>query len=537
MAASSTLVEAWTSRVAAHPDSTAIAYFDGRLTAREVDELSDALASALYDKGVRHGDHVGIHLQNIPQYAIAFLALWKLGAAALVLNPMYRKAELRRLIDDAEAVGVICADTAVEENLDSLRESSVRWLMGTSGLDFQTRSDPRVFETAERPRWEGVDDLLDAIRRFEGVRPEPVDVAPDDVAILAYTSGTTGPPKGALNTHANVLAVATTFGDHALIGDGDVVLAVAPLFHITGAVINAALALIRDVTLVFANRFVADVVLDAFAEHGVTYTIGSITVFNALYASSTATKQHFESVRALYSGGAPIPPAAVEKFESRFGHYIHNAYGMTETSSGVIAVPPGSRAPVDAASGALSIGKALPHAEIRIVDPEGSPLPDGTQGELEIAGPQVVSGYWRKPDATGATFPGGRLRTGDVAIRDEAGWIYLVDRLKDQINVSGYKVWPREVEGALHEHPLVHEAGVVGRPDNYQGESVVAYVSLVPDAHVTEQELISFVGDRLAAYKRPKQVHVVAELPKTQTGKIRRTELRDALTPTEKAIR
>ncbi|SNT00279.1 class I adenylate-forming enzyme family protein [Rhodococcoides kyotonense] len=522
-----TLVDAWTTRVATHPDHPAIAYFDGILSAAEVDELSDALAAALESKGVRHGDRVGIHLQNIPQYALAFLALWKLGAAALVLNPMYRKAELRHLVDDARAVGIICADSAVEENAETLRDSSIRWTISTSDLDYQTRNDPRVFKNGDRRRHDGVDDLLQLVEQFRGKKPEKTRIADDDTAILAYTSGTTGPPKGALNSHANVLAVATSFGEFAHVDDGDVVLAVAPLFHITGAVINAAIALIRDCTLVFANRFSPDVTLDAFAEHRVTYTIGSITVFNALYNSPSATAQHFSSIKALYSGGAPIPPASVEKFEKKFGHYIHNAYGMTETSSGVIAVPPGRRAPVDQESGALSIGIALPHAEIRVVDIDGTPLPDGTQGELEIAGPQVVSGYWQKPEATATTFPDGRLRSGDVAIRDQDGWIYLVDRLKDQINVSGYKVWPREVEGALHEHPLVNEAGVVGTPDEYQGESVVAYVSLVRGADVTEQELISFVGDRLAAYKRPKTVHIVDELPKTQTGKIRRTALRD----------
>ncbi|RRQ29256.1 long-chain fatty acid--CoA ligase [Rhodococcus sp. Eu-32] len=521
-----TLVDVWKARVAANPEHPAIAYFDGILSAREVDEMSDAFAAALAGKGVGHGDRVGIHLQNIPQYAIAFLALWKLGAAALVLNPMYRRAELRHLVDDAGAVGIICADTAVAENAETMQDSTVRWIVSTSDLDFQTRNDPRVFNDRTRERHDGADDLVELVERFRGSKPSVAGITPADTAILAYTSGTTGPPKGALNSHSNVLAVATTFAELARVDDGDVVLAVAPLFHITGAVINATIALMKDCTLVFANRFAADVTLDAFAEHEVTYTIGSITVFNALYNSPAATADHFASIKTLYSGGAPIPPAAVEKFENKFGHYIHNAYGMTETSSGVIAVPPDRRAPVDPASGALSIGMALPQVEIRVVDFDGTPLPDGTQGELEIAGPQVVSGYWQKPEATAKTFPDGRLRTGDVAIRDADGWIYLVDRLKDQINVSGYKVWPREVEDALVAHPAVGEAGVVGQPDEYQGESVVAFVSLVRDAEVTEQELRSFVGDRLAAYKRPKHIHIVDELPKTQTGKIRRTELR-----------
>ncbi len=199
---------------------------------------------------------------------------------------------------------------------------------------------------------------------------------------------------------------------------------------------------------------------------------------------------------------------------------------MTETSSGVVAVPPGVRAPVDAESGSLAIGIPLPLVEARIVDERGDQVPTGTPGELELAGPQIISGYLGRPEDTAKTFPGGRLRTGDVAIMDAAGWIHLVDRLKDQINVSGYKVWPREVESALHEHPGVYEAGVTGEPDDYQGERVVAFVALNPGVEVDEAELVAFVGERLAAYKRPRRVHIVDAIPKTLTGKIRRTELR-----------
>ncbi len=190
---------------------------------------------------------------------------------------------------------------------------------------------------------------------------------------------------------------------------------------------------------------------------------------------------------------------------------------------------------MDPASGTLAIGVPLPLIDARVVDADGAAVEPGTQGELELAGPQVISGYWRKPEASASTLPGGRLRTGDGAIIDRHGWVYLVDRLKDQINVSGYKVWPREVEDALYEHPAVHEAAVVGQPDDYQGESVVAYVSLERDAHATERELVDFVRDRLAAYKRPRRVHIVENLPKTQTGKIRRSDLRDRTIPTPTA--
>ncbi|MFD7407795.1 class I adenylate-forming enzyme family protein [Streptomyces sp. NPDC059866] len=522
------LVAAWRARVARAPDAVALRYFDGALTAEEVDAASDALAAAFAARGTRRGDRVGVYLQNIPQYALVLLALWKLGAAALLLNPMYRRHELRRLIDDAGAVGIVCADTDVEETRETLAGSPVRWMISTSALDFQTRDDPRVFPSTERPAPAPDGDLAALLRAFAGRRPEPVDLTRDDVALLTYTSGTTGPPKGAMNTHGNVLNVALTNAAWVDLADGDVVYALAPLFHITGAVVNAAISLITRTTLVFTGRFHPEVALDALAEHRVTFMVGSITAYNALYAVEHAGPEHFATAKHFFSGGAPIPPATVERFRDRFGVYIHNVYGMTETSSAVIAVPPGATAPVHQAGGTLSIGVPLPNLTARVVDAGGNPLPPGEQGELELSGPQVVPGYWRQPAATEQTMPGGRLRTGDGAIIDERGWVFLVDRLKDQINASGYKVWPREVEDALYEHPAVHEAAVVGQPDDYRGETVVAYVSLKAGATATPDELIAFTRDRLAAYKRPTEVHIRADLPKTQSGKIRRAELRRA---------
>ncbi|MYW49647.1 AMP-binding protein [Streptomyces sp. SID161] len=520
------LVAAWKARVAKNPEGTALRFFDGALSAREVDVASDALAAAFEARGTGRGDRVGVYLQNVPQYALVLLALWKLGATALGLNPMYRRQELRRIIDDSGAVGVVCADADVHETLGTLAGSTVRWLISTSALDYQSRNDPRVFATTERlaPAPDG--DLVALIGEFEDRSPSPVELTRDDVAFLTYTSGTTGPPKGAMNTHGNVLSVVATCASWMGVSDGDVVFAIAPLFHITGAVVNATISLLTDTTLVLAGRFHPEVALDAFAEHGVTYTIGSITAYNAIYELQQAGPEHFASAKALYSGGAPIPPATVERFRERFGVYLHNGYGMTETTSAVIAVPPGDRAPVHLPSGTLSIGKPLPHLTARVVDLHGDPVPSGEQGELELSGPQVVPGYWGKPEATRHTMPEGRLRTGDVAVIDEEGWVYLVDRLKDQINVSGYKVWPREVEDALYEHPSVLEAAVVGQPDAYRGETVTAYVSLKSGLIATAEELIAFSRDRLAAYKCPRTIHFLADLPKTQSGKIRRAELR-----------
>lgn len=525
------LAEAWRDRVRREPDARAITYFDGVMTVREVDGITDALAAAFRSLGTRRGDRVGVYLQNIPQFALSFLALWKLGATALVLNPMYRGQELRRLIDDSGAVGIVCADTDVPEVARTLEGSSVRWTVSTSPLAFQTRNDPRVFGDTERVAAAPDGDLEELVQRFRGEAVEPPELTRDDVALLTYTSGTTGPAKGAMNTHGNVLTVAAGFASWIGLRPGDAVYAMAPLFHITGSVINATIALLHDAALVMTGRFRPEVAIDAFVEHGVTFTVGSITAFNAIHQVPHASREHFASMRSVYSGGAPIPPPTVERFRERFGVYIHNVWGMTETSSAVIAVPLGAQAPVDPASGTLSVGVPLPGLDVRVVNGSGEPVAPGEQGELVVRGPQVVPGYWQKPEVTAAAIPEGWLHTGDGAIMDEAGWVYLVDRIKDQINTSGYKVWPREVEDALYAHPAVHEAAVVGKPDDYRGEAVVAYVSLKAGAAAGADELIAFTRERLAVYKCPREVHILDDLPKTQTGKIRRNVLRDQSLP------
>jgi long-chain acyl-CoA synthetase len=261
--------------------------------------------------------------------------------------------------------------------------------------------------------------------------------------------------------------------------------------------------------------------------HRCTFTVMAITAFTSLMNDPSLSSTDLSSLAKVYSGGAPIAPSIVERFEREAGPYIHNIYGLTETTSPSHAVPLRRQAPVDQGSGALSIGVPVFNTVARIVDESGKELPPGEAGEIAVRGPMVVPGYWNRPDATASTLPGGELRTGDVGFMDSEGWFYLVDRKKDMIVASGYKVWPREVEDTLLRHPAVREAAVVGVPDEYRGETVRAYVSLRPDASVTPEELIEFCRAELAAYKYPRAVEILPELPKTPTGKLLRRELRD----------
>jgi long-chain acyl-CoA synthetase len=513
--------------VARNPDGDIIRYFDGRITLRELDRLTDAFAAALADSGFSPGDRVAVYLQNVPQFVIAQVGTWKAGGIAVSINPMNRERELEQLLTDSGARVLVCLQSLYRDVAEKVvPRTDVRTVITTSELEYRTRDEPRVFAGVERLDCPGTLDMAALLERFTGQAPPSVSLTPDDVAFLTYTSGTTGPPKGAMTTHRNVVFNARTYRDWIGIGADDVVLGVAPLFHITGLVGHVAISLLAGVPLVLMYRLDPALTIETIEAEQATFTVGSITVFIALMNAPNADRAALRSLTKIYSGGAPIPPSTVTAFRETFGHYIHNIYGLTETTSPSHAVPLGAEAPVDTASGALSVGVPVYGTVVRIVGDDGKDLPPGEIGELVTSGPQVVAGYWNKPEETAKALPGGALHTGDVGYMDEAGWFYIVDRKKDQINAGGYKIWPREVEDVLYEHEAVREAAVVGVPDPYRGETVKASVSLRPGRTAEPEELIAFTKERMAAYKYPRQIEILDELPKTVTGKLLRRELR-----------
>lgn len=523
------LVDMFAEAVRSRPHQDAIRYFDGVLSLSELNAAADAFAAALQAQGFTSGDRLAVFSQNHPAFVIAMLAAWKAGGAAVSVNPMYREAELGHVLQDSGAKVLLCFEElqqVAEATLDR-HDTSVEMVVVAAARDFQQRGDTRILP---EPMAVVLADALvftDLIREYAGCTPRATPPArPDDLAFLVYTSGTTGPSKGALLTHANFIVNARNYREWMELGTDDVVLALAPLFHITGLVGHAILSFLLPAPLVLGYRFHPEVMVDLIREHRPTFTVGAITAFSALVTVPEAKPEDFSSLTKVYSGGAPVAPAVAAKVEACIGSYVHNAYGLTETSSITHIVPPHRRAPVDPTSGALSIGVPIASVAARIVDDKGAELPPGQVGELLISGPQVCAGYWQRPEISEAAFPGGALRTGDVAFMDDEGWFYLVDRKKDMIIASGYKVWPREVEDVLYEHPAVLEAAVVGFPDEYRGESVAAFVSLRDGQAATAQELIEFCRDRLAAYKYPRRVTFIDTLPKTASGKILRRELR-----------
>ena len=520
------LVHALRRSAAEAPERTFLAYFDGRLSYREVDELSDSVAGHLAARGLERGDRVAVLLQNSPHFVLALLGAWKAGAIVVPVNPMYKSGEVAHVLRDGEVAALICSDRAWESYLrDTAAESPVRIVLTGCELDFQTRNDARVLTFERLPGAADADDLV-TVARAGHKAPEGRDLGPSDIALISYTSGTSGAPKGATNTHGNIMCNAERQRTGLALPEAPVYYAMAPLFHITGMVCEFGACLNSAGTLVLTYRFEAGVVLDAFAEHRPQYTVGPSTAFMALAAHPDVTPDHFSSFVNISSGGAPVPPALVEKFRAGFGPYIRNGYGLTECTAPCASVPPGLEAPVDPASGTLAVGLPGPNTVVRIVDDEGREVPFGEQGEILVRGPQVVPGYWRRPEATAETFPDGELRTGDIGFMDPQGWLYVVDRKKDMINASGFKVWPREVEDVLYTHPAVREAAVVGVPDGYRGETVKAYVSLRPGSAADPDDFAEYCKERLAAYKYPRQVEILPDLPKTASGKILRRELR-----------
>ncbi|GAC56974.1 long-chain fatty-acid--CoA ligase [Gordonia hirsuta DSM 44140 = NBRC 16056] len=528
-----TALDLFESAAATAPDGPALHYFDQTLTWSQVDAAAAALAALLVARGFAPGDRLALCLQNDPAFVIGLVAAWKAGGTAAPLSPMSTTGELARSFGNVEPSALLVLEDLY---LDRIRPvlatgtTSVRVVVTVSPLDGQHTADPRIFAGSTRLRPADTVDLTELIAAYTSAPPLPDSperrVGPSDVAVLAATSGTSGPSKDAQITHANLAFSAQVYRDWTGLSAGEPILALAPVFHVTGLVGGVVLAMLTASPLVLTHRFHAGVIAEATRRHRPVFCAAVITAYIALAEDPDVRAADLESLRLRYSGGAPIDPEIADRLEEQLGGYIHNIYGQTETSSPSHAVPPGTRSPVDPESGVMSVGVPVFDTDVRVVDDDGNDLPVGEIGELVTMGPQVIPGYWRDPIATAETFSGGALHTGDVGFMDADGWFYVVDRKKDQINAAGYKVWPSEVERVLATHPDIEEAAVIGIPDEYRGETVKAFVVPAAGVDLAPAEVIAYCRDRLAAYKYPREVEVLTALPRTATGKILRRKLR-----------
>ncbi len=516
------------------PERVALRFFpDARLPApamtyRQLQEATLRFATALFQLGVRKGDRVALVLPNCPQLVTAFYGALRIGAVVVNTNPMYVARELREQLEDSGAETVVLLDQLYPRLREIHAATRVRRVIVADVADslpwparlFVHLAQRRRGERVEVPVATDIHPFRDLLRSYPPT-PPGADLKPADVALLQYTGGTTGSPKAAVLTHRNLLANSLQARAWFPGGAGGVFLGAIPFFHVYGltSVLLFGVASAAEIVMIPRPRPV-DVVLEAIQRFRVTLFPGVPTLYAALNEHPRVGEYDLRSGALCVSGAAPLPREVAERFEALTGGRLVEGYGLTETS------PLTHCTPIFGARRPASIGLPFPDTEARVVDlATGAPLAPGEEGELEVRGPQVMAGYWQRPEETAAVLHDGWLRTGDVARMDADGFFYVVDRRKDMIDASGFKVLPREVEEVLLMHPKVREAVVAGVPDAYRGETVKAFLVLKEGESASETEIVEFCRLHLAPFKVPRQVEVRVELPKTVVGKYLRRVL------------
>jgi long-chain acyl-CoA synthetase len=490
---------------AASPDRPLLRIGSLELSYRQVDVMSGRVAAGLRAAGLQRGDTLAIQLPNLPEFVFAYFGALKAGVTVVPLNPLLKAPEVAYHLQDSGARLLVTFDAFAGEAAKGAAEAD----------------DARVFVVGSPV--EGTSPFDDLYGAEDGGDIEPMNS--DDTAVIIYTSGTTGRPKGAELTHFQMYMAATVAADTFGYRTDDVSMAVLPLFHVFGlsSVMNCAIR--SGATLVLVPRFEVGAVLDAIEQHRVTVFCGVPTMFVALLHADL-TGRDVSSLRVCVSGGASIPGEVLKGFEAVYpGAPVLEGYGLSETC----ALATFNRSAEDRR--VMSIGKRMWGVEIRVVDSHDHELPTGPDsvGEIVLRGHNVMKGYRGRPEATEDAMRGGWFHTGDLGYQDEDGFFYIVDRKKDLVIRGGFNVYPREIEEVLHEHPAVREAAVIGRPDARLGEEVVAFIALKKGTPATPEEVIAFCKERLAAYKYPREVVVLDELPKGGTGKVLKAELRATL--------
>ncbi len=499
---------------------TATAFQGAELTFAEIKEQADRLACAFHQMGIAKGDRVGIMLPNSPQYMIAFFALMRLGAICANFNPAYTAREVQHQANDAGIRAMITLDTNAEMILGIQPNTKIETVIITSLAEY---SDQK----ASAPLISGTVSYTGLLRGVTEVKLPRVEIdAANDVAVLQYTGGTTGVSKGAMLTHqnlyANVIQVVPWGGYFTRKGEERMIV-VIPYFHIYALSICILLSCWNGTMQILVPKFDINLVLDYFRKYKPSFFPGVPTLYIALLNHPDAKTCGLDEVKTFNSGSAPLPLEVIEQFELMSGATIAEGYGLTEAS------PTTHSTPMLAKRKPGSVGLPVPSTEVKIVDIETGliEVPLGEEGELCIRGPQVMKGYWNRPEETAYALRDGWLYTGDVSRMDEDGFFYIVQRKKDMIIVSGLKVFPNEVEDVLFTHPAVMEAAVIGVPHAYRGEEVKAYVVLKSGVSATAEELLAFSKERLAKFKLPTAIEFVPSLPKSSVGKVLRRELRD----------
>jgi long-chain acyl-CoA synthetase len=475
------------------------AVVDDRRTVKAVELVVGAAHLAAHLAPRCATDTLGVMLPTSAAFPVAALAGWMLGKVIVPLNYLLKADDLRYILQDCGTDTVV----TVQPMLDYLGPAAVAEAFGDGAR--LTRLEDVDFKGVPDLRW-------------------PAAAEDDDLAVLLYTSGTSGRPKGVMLTHGNISANMDQICDHVHFTSRDVMLGVLPQFHSFGLTVLTLLPLTAGIKVVYTARFVPNKLVKLIREHRPTVFVAIPSMYNALLHLKDATAEDFASLRYIVSGGEPLPQAVFEGFRERFGVTINEGYGLTETSPVTNWCRPHEWRP-------RTVGMPLPRVRERIVDLNtGEDLPPGREGEIRIAGPNVMRGYYRLPEATAAAFDEhGYLKTGDIGRFDEDGFLYITGRLKEMLIIGGENVFPREIEEVLNRHPAVKDSGVVGIPDPMRGEAPVAFVEMAEGAEFNERELIAWCRQSLPGYKAPAEIRRIDALPRNPTGKVMRRELKAML--------
>ncbi|GMU91056.1 MAG: long-chain-fatty-acid--CoA ligase [Candidatus Hydrogenedentota bacterium] len=511
----------------AYPNKVAVKFDHIELSYAQVNAMANQVANGLYAKGVRKGDKVALCCPNLPYFPIVVFGILKAGAVVVPLNPLLKHREFAYHLSDSDSVGFICFQGT--EQLRVLDE-------GYAGFkEAGTCKNLWVIPTipgADSPL-EGVPTLSDLMHN-QAYTFETVQCRPDDTCLIIYTSGTTGRPKGAELTHSNITINTMVVRDLGRATKDDILLVVLPLFHSFGFTCQMMAGILAGATLVLHARFEPGAVLRSFQDDGITMFSGVPTMYWDLLNYPELDKFNVEKIaktlRICNSGGAAMPVEVMKRFEEKFNVPILEGYGLSETS------PVASFNQLEKQRKPGSIGTPVWGVEMKVVDEHMNELPVGQPGEIVIRGHNIMKGYYKRDEANDEAFRGGWFHSGDIGYKDEDGYYYIVDRVKDMIIRGGFNVYPREVEEVLMMHPDVSLAAVVGVPHEEYGEEVMAYVIPQTGARITEQELIAWAKKEMAAYKYPRHIEFVKSLPLGPTGKILKTELRKLATEQGKTM-
>ncbi|GIP37205.1 long-chain-fatty-acid--CoA ligase [Paenibacillus sp. J31TS4] len=491
-------------------------------------DTSYRFAHALIRLGVRKGDRVALMLPNVPSYVSCYYGCLFAGAVVVQTNPLYKAEELSRQLADSGAETIVCLDlfyTTVRQAARTVPLKSILVAGAADDLPLPLRLLAPLVAKTPRPAVDYTEPEVRPLRRLLRESPgTPIETLvnlDEDPAVLQYTGGTTGTAKGVVLTHRNLVANVVQCRSWLYRAEegGERTLTAVPLFHVYGMTVCMNVSIAMRGCLLLVPRFDAGSLLKLIQKEKPTLFPGAPAMYIALLHHPARSLYDLSSIRACISGSAPLPHYVQQEFEKVTAGRLVEGYGLSEASPVTHANPIWGKRAMG------SIGLPWPDTDAMILDEEGQELPPGEIGELAVKGPQVMKGYWNKPEDTAAVLQDGWLRTGDLGYRDEAGYYYIVDRKKEMINASGLKVYPREIEEVLYRHPDVKEAAVIGVPDDYRGETVKAFLVPKEGAELCEDALDAYCRERLAPYKVPRQYEFRSELPKTLVGKVLRRVL------------